>query len=289
MVATASAPPRRSTARRAVEEVHAHLALGAEHAQAAFHRQRDARCGDHRGAARRGSAAARRRSRAGPTRRRAPTASHRDRGHRRRGSAPGRCRGSSGRARRRRRGCAAGTGRRGWRPTTAPARRPALRTTARNAAEKRSIWPTCSTRPAEAAAAISASASGERGGDRLFDEDMPAGGERRHGELVVEACRGGDDHGIRRGDGGLGAERRGARLGGDRRGAGGVGIGQPDQADARVGGGLQGMEAAEMTDAEDGEGESCVAGAHARALKQIPPGWNHRGGGGGEPGSVPGA
>ena len=81
----------------------------------------------------------------------------------------------------------------------------------------------------------------------FFDKDMPAGRKGLFRQRVMKAGRCRNNHSLRRRDHGLRRQGGCADLGGDLRGPVGRGIMQANQADRAVGGGLQGMETAKMT------------------------------------------
>ena len=101
------------------------------------------------------------------------------------------------------------------------------------------------------------------GGDGLFDKDMPPRRKRLFRQRVMKPRGGGDDHRLGRRDHFLGRQGRGAHLPGDLGGPLGRGIMQADQVDGGVGGGLERMEAAKMTDPQNAKAELCGVHIHA--------------------------
>ena len=85
---------------------------------------------------------------------------------------------------------------------------PSRPASAAKAAEKRSRWPTCSTRPASRRVAARSSACGERRGDRLLHQHMLAGAQRGGGKRMVCLGRCRDDQRV-----GGSQQRREAQVG----------------------------------------------------------------------------
>ncbi len=92
------------------------------------------------------------------------------------------------------------------------------------------------------------------GGDRLLDQHVPAGPQRRLGQREMRLRRGGDDHRVARLQQRVEAEAgRAARLATHQGGARRIRIVDADQHGARGGGDLQRMEAPEMAGPGDAD------------------------------------